>query len=109
VLDDVYFSPLAMTTLSEMIHLVIEKRPVGVFNLGSRNGMSKADCDFEFAECLGLQTKTMTRIHVDQASFLKAYRPKDMRLDCTKFEKDFQITLPDLRDEIQLAAKDYLE
>lgn len=109
VLDDVFFSPLSMVTLSEMIHLVIKQKPVGIFNLGSHNGMSKADFDFNFAECLGLQTKTMTRINSDQASFLKAYRPKDMRLDCTKFEKAFQITLPDLRDEIQLAVKDYRE
>ena len=109
VLDDVFFSPLSMITLAEMIHLAIEKRPVGVFNLGSRNGMSKADFDFDFAEYLGLQTKSMTRINIDKASFLKAYRPKDMRMDCTKFEKTFQITLPDLRDEIQLAAKDYHE
>ena len=109
VLEDVFFSPLSMITLSEMIHLAIEQRPVGIFNLGSRNGMSKADFDFDFAECLGLQTKTMTRITLDQASFLKAYRPKDMRLDCTKFEDTFRITLPDLRDEIQLAARDYRE
>jgi len=109
VLDDVFFSPLSMSTLSEMIHLVIERRPIGIFNLGSRNGMSKADFDFNFADCLGLQTKTMTRITTEQATFLKAYRPKDMRLDCRKFENTFQITLPDLHYEIQLAAKDYCE
>ena len=109
VLDDIFCSPLSMTTLSEMIYLVIEQRPVGIFNLGSRNGMSKADFDFYFAEYLGLQTKSMTRINIDQASFLKAYRPKDMRLDCTKFETTFQVTLPDLRDEIEFVAKDYHE
>ena len=107
VLDDVFFSPLSMITLSKMIHLAIEKRPVGVFNLGSRNGMSKADFDFDFAERLDLQTKSMTRINIDKASFLKAYRPKDMRMDCTKFEKTFQIVLPDLSDEIKLIVEDY--
>lgn len=107
VLSDVFFSPLSMTTLSEMIHLVIEQRPTGTFNLGSRNGMSKADFAFTFAECLGLQTKTMTRIRADEASFLKTYRPKDMRLDCLKFEKTFEVTLPNLSGEIQLVANDY--
>ena len=109
VFDDVFFSPLSMAMLSKMVHLVIEKRPVGIFNLGSRNGMSKADLDFNFAECLGLQTATMTRVDSDHASLLKAYRPKDMRLDCTKFEEVFQLTLPDLHDEIQLVAEDYRE
>jgi dTDP-4-dehydrorhamnose reductase len=108
VLEDVIFSPLSMTTLSEMIHLVIKKKPIGTYNLGSRNGMSKADLDFAFAEYLGLKTKTMTRINSDQATFLKTYRPKDMRLDSTKFEKALQLTMPNLSDEIKLAAKDYL-
>jgi len=109
VLNDVFFSPLSMTTLSEMICLVIEKCPIGVFNLGSHNGMNKADFAFYFAECLGLQTKTMTRANVDQVSFMKTYRPKDMRLDCTKFEETMQLALPDLRDEIQLVVEDYRE
>tara|TARA_B110000444_G_scaffold245439_1_gene265943 strand:- start:137 stop:1006 length:870 start_codon:yes stop_codon:yes gene_type:complete len=107
VLNDVLFSPLSMTTLIKMIDLVIEQKPTGVFNLGSRNGMSKADFDFDFAECLGLQTKLMTRINTEQATFLKAYRPKDMRLDCAKFEKVFEVTLPNLSDEIQLVASEY--
>ncbi|MBT4733036.1 sugar nucleotide-binding protein [Candidatus Woesearchaeota archaeon] len=109
VLSDVFFSPLSMVNLSEMINLVIEKKPIGIFNLGSRNGMSKADFDFSFAECLGLQTKTMTRITTEQATFLEAYRPKDMRLDSSKFEKALGVILPSLSDEIQLVANDYLE
>lgn len=109
VLDDVYFSPLSMITLAKMISLVVESKPVGIFNLGSKGGMSKADFDFAFANCLGLQTKTMTRISSEEATFLKAYRPKDMRLNSDKFEKHFQIKLPDIEDEIKLAAEDYYE
>ena len=107
VLDDVLFSPLSMKTLLVMIDLVIEKMPIGIFNLGSHNGMSKADFDFKFAACLGLETKTMTRVTTETATFLKAYRPKDMRLDCEKIEKELGIILPNLIDEIQLAAKEY--
>ena len=109
VLDDVSFSPLSLTTLAEMIHLVLGQRLVGTFNLGSRNGMTKSEFDFAFADSLGLPTETMSRINSNQATFLKAYRPKDMRMDCTKFEKAFHLALPYLRDEIKLAAEDYLE
>lgn len=107
VLKDVLFSPISMTTLAEMIQLVIERKPVGIFNVGSHNGMSKADFDFAFAECLGLQTSTFSRIDSNQAAFLKAYRPKDMRMDCSKFEKFSGVQLPDLSDEIQRVAKEY--
>lgn len=109
VLQDVYFSPLAMTTLVEMIELVVEKTPVGVFNLGSKNGMSKADFDFAFADHLNLPTSTMTRIDSSQAAFLKAYRPKDMRMDCSKFEKTMNVKLPYLLDQITTIAKEYHE
>lgn len=109
VLQDVYFNPLAMTTLVQMIELVVERKPVGIFNLGSKNGMSKADFDYTFADCLNLPTTTMTRIDSTQATFLKAYRPKDMRMDCTKFERALDVKLPDLLDQIKWVAGEYDE
>ena len=107
VLKDVFFSPLSMTTLAEMIQLVIERKPLGIFNLGSHNGMSKADLDFAFAECLELVTNTMSPIDSSEATFLKVYRPKDMRMDCSKLENTLGIKLPLLRDEIKRVAREY--
>lgn len=109
VFDDVLFSPLSMATLSEMIELSIQKQPVGVFNLGSRGGMSKADFAFTFAEGLSLSTHTMTRTTTDRVTFLKTYRPKDMRMDSSKFETRLGVKLPFLRNEITRAAKEYRE
>ena len=107
VLDDVYFSPLSITTLVQKIESVIQLKPRGIYNLGSHNGMSKADFVFAFAECLGLATSGITRIHADQAKFLKAYRPRDMRMDSAKFENTLGVRLPKLRDLIQPLAKEY--
>ena len=107
VLNDIYFSPLSITTLVEMIELVVQKKLVGIYNLGARNGMSKADFDFAFAECLKLPTNTMTRIGTSQAKFFKAYRPKDMRMDSSKFEDAFGVKLPNLTDLIQQLAEEY--
>jgi len=109
VLNDVYFSPLSITVLVEMIELVVQKKPIGIYNLGSHNGMSKADFDFAFAECLKLPTNNMTRIETSQAAFLKAYRPKDMRMDSSKFESTLGVKLPHLTDLIQQLAQEYNE
>ncbi len=109
VFDDVLFSPLAMDTLSNMIALTIRKKPVGLFNLGSRAGMSKANFAFAFAEELNLSVSVMTRTSTDQVTFLKTYRPKDMRMDCSKFEKLMAIKLPLLRNEIKRVAREYYE
>jgi dTDP-4-dehydrorhamnose reductase len=71
--------------------------------------MSKADFDFAFAECLNLPTDTMTRIESNQAKFLKVYRPKDMRLNSSKFENLLGLKLPNLSDIIQQVAQEYNE
>lgn len=107
VLSDVYFSPLSMTTLVAMIQLVVEKQPKGIFNLGSNGGMTKADFDFAFAQCLGLPTDTMLPVEASKASFLKARRPKNMQMDSSKFEEALGVKLPQLIDEIQQVAEEY--
>lgn len=109
VFSDLFFNPLSMATLSEMIELCIRSKPFGVFNLGSRGGTSKADFAFAFAEELALPTHTMTRTPTDQVTFLKTYRPKDMRMNCSKFESTLATALPLLGDEIKRVAKEYHE
>jgi dTDP-4-dehydrorhamnose reductase len=109
VLNDVYFSPLTIAVLVQMIELVVQKKPIGTYNLGSHHGMSKAAFAFAFAECLKLPTNTMTRIQSSEAKFFRAYRPKDMRMDSSKFENVLGIKLPNLNDLIQSLAKEYNE
>lgn len=109
VFDDVMFSPLSMLTLSEMIDLTIKNLPIGLFNLGSNEGMSKAEFAFLFSENLGLPTNTMSRIKSDEAGFLKTYRPKDMRMNSSKFQDVIGVKLPFLKDEIKRAANEYYE
>ena len=107
VLMDVFFSPLSMACVSEMVNLVVQKEPVGVFNLGAREGMSKADLNFAFAEAVGLSNKSMTRINSSEARFLRAYRPKDMRMNSSKFESVLGVKLPTLQEEINRVAREY--
>jgi dTDP-4-dehydrorhamnose reductase len=109
VFDDVLFSPLSMSTLSEMIKLIVQNKPIGVFNLGSNNGMSKAEFAFSFAGELGLSTVEMKHASTNQVTFLRTYRPKDMRMSSVKFENALGIKLPNLIDEIRRVAKEYRE
>jgi dTDP-4-dehydrorhamnose reductase len=99
VFSDVIFNPLSMSTLSKLIALIVENPSPGVFNLGSRHPMSKADFAFQLAKLSGLDTEGLMRCSVDEMR-LKAYRPKSMAMDCTSFEKRFKLTLPSLIDEI---------
>lgn len=109
VFDNVRFSPLCMATLCEMIEKTATQRFAGIFNLGSHGGMSKADFAFAFAQELGFSTRDMSRMQVNQASTLLAWRPSNMCMNSTRYESVFRLALPTLGEEIQRAAKDYRE
>ncbi len=107
VFDDIFFNPVSMDALASIIKLVVQKKPKGIFNVGSALGMSKADFAFSFADELNLSTARMLRTSSDQVTFLKTYRPKDMRMDCRRIESELGIKLPGLHDEIKRVACEY--
>lgn len=108
VFDDVLFSPLSIARLVDMIERVVRQRPPGIFNLGSRDGLSKADFAYAFAHAVALPDGNMRRTHSAEVA-LKAYRPKDMRMDSSQFEQRMGLQLPKLVDEINSLRNDYLE
>jgi len=99
---DVFFNPLSMETLSMNIHLALQSDVSGVFNVGSRGGMSKYDFACAIASRLGLALDN-ARAGILEEVNLKAVRPTGMLMDCARFEQVFRITLPSLEDEIKLA------
>ena len=109
VFDDILFSPLSISTLSRMVAFCVQEMPVGIFNLGSHGGMSKADFAFIFTKRIGLSPERMFRVDSTGTEILKTYRPKDMRMNLSAFEERLSIKLPQLIDEIDLVAKDYYE
>jgi len=108
VFDDGMFSPLYIGTLCDCIEFSIVEKPLGVFNLGSRDGMSKADFSFAFAAATSLPTTNLIRGSARDVTTLIARRPTDMRMLCERFEGRMSLKLPRLIDEIQLLAHDYL-
>ena len=106
--DDVKFSPLSLQRLVELVELVSVNRQPGIFNLGTKNGMSKADFAFMLAETLDLPTNTIKRGFSDSLK-LEAYRPKDMRMNLSRFENTFGVQLPNLKEEIYSMKAAYAE
>jgi dTDP-4-dehydrorhamnose reductase len=107
--EDVLFSPLSMDTICELISLAVEAKSSGIYNLGSRDGMSKADFAFAFASHFDFSIEKMQRVQMTQFNNLKARRPRDMRMNCSLFEEKFNIQLPSLLDEIAKAGAFYNE
>jgi dTDP-4-dehydrorhamnose reductase len=109
VFDDVLFSPLAIDTLCSLLAQVVQARPRGVYNLGARDGMSKADFAYQLAAALDLPTGALQRGLASAAPALRARRPTDMRTDCSLFEHTMGLRLPTLAEQIQSLRSDYLE
>lgn len=107
VFDDVLFSPLSMQTLCELIERSILSNICGVFNLGSREGTSKAEFAYQFSSLVGLPTQKLRRVGIGEVAFLKTYRPKDMRMDVTAIEHRLGIEMPCLRAELERVAQEY--
>ena len=108
VFDDVMFSPLAISTLCDCIERCIVERPFGVFNIGSRDGISKADFAFAFAAALGLENTNLKRVNSSSNNTLVARRPADMRMISGRFEATMGIKLPLLTDEVYRIADEYI-
>jgi dTDP-4-dehydrorhamnose reductase len=100
VFDDVYFSPLSIATLSRLIGDIVDRKLTGTYNVGSRSGLSKADFAFALADVLGFATGAMRRGMSSEVS-LAAYRPKDMRMDPSRFESAMGARMPTLIVEIR--------
>ncbi len=97
--SDIYFSPLHMSTLSEIIFKMVDKKIKGIFNVGCRNGMSKADFGLAVINHIGLSTDT---VELGSSDLIKGRvkRPHDMRLDVSRLENVLHSKMPTLLEEI---------
>ena len=106
VFKNVRFSPLSIGSLCKYIEIIINKKIPGIYNLGSKNGLSKAEFAINFAKKLKLNTELL-KITDYKREQLIAKRPLDMRMNINLFEKKFQIKLKSLNSEINLISKEY--
>lgn len=96
---DSLFSALHMKTASALIVAAAGAGLAGVYNLGSRAGMSKLDFGLEVARRLGLSTENASPGNAS-AILGRAPRPTDLRMDVTRIEATLGQTMPTLCEEI---------
>ncbi len=106
VFDDVRFSAVHIDTLCGIIAQCIKHRPVGIFNAGCRDSISKAGFAFSLAKALNLPTDQVTVGSLADAG-LKARRPLDMSLQVSRLENALDFQLPTMLAEIEHTAKEY--
>ncbi len=106
--EDVIFNPLSITTLSNIINKIIiniyKKNIYGLYNLGSRDGMSKNEFAIYFAKKNKIYNKNYMNIKVNETNKVLT-KSKNMLMNIKKFEKKFNITLPKIKYEIGIESK----
>lgn len=107
--NDVFFNPLRLKSLNKIFEKILKDKKLfsksGIYNLGSKNSISKEKFAKNFSKLLYLKHKDFVSIKVN--SFLKTKRSKNMAMNCKKFEKDFKIVLPDINNELLKESKIY--
>ncbi len=104
--DDIRFSALHIDTLCNMILKCILVKPKGVYNLGCRNGLSKADFGIKLAQVMKLPINNVAYGKIIDAK-LTAIRPNDMSLNINKIEKELNLICPEISEEILKTAMEY--
>lgn len=107
VFDDVFFNPLTIGSLCSIINSIIEHKVFGVYNVGSSGCISKADFALRFLKTLSISTAHIKIGKISDIN-LKAMRPHDMTMDCSKIESRLSTKLPDIMSEIESEAGEYL-
>jgi dTDP-4-dehydrorhamnose reductase len=107
VFDDVKFSAIHIETLCDIIALCIQLRPVGIFNAGCHDAISKSGFALTLANILGLPIDNL-RVGASVDIALKARRPLDMSLQVARLEAVLDLNCPSMLTEIEHTAKEYL-
>ncbi len=107
-IDSIY-SPISLSSISKIIYKLILKNisdKYGVYNLGSRGSITKYNLIIKFADILNHKFKKRL-IKSNINSICKTTRSKNNHMNTNKFQKDFNIKLPKLKDEIILVSNEY--
>ena len=104
--EDIFFNPIEIYDLCKYIELVLNKKVLGTFNLGSNGSISKANFALRFAKALSLDFSNAT---IGKSNSLKriAKRPLNMVMNVDKFQNRFGVLLPNIEDTILKLRDNY--
>src|ERR1019366_5666081 len=99
-LTDVFFSPLLVNTLSDLMLTLITRGAHGTYHLGSLDSVSKYSFCVDIAEVFGLPHNQVREVLLKDMG-QRAPRPYNTSLSSAKAQRDFGILLPTVREDMQ--------
>ena len=108
--NNVLFNPIRINTITNLLSLIITKNKYnfsGIYNLGSKGSIFKNEFALLFAKKTYVIHNNYSDINVNK--FLKVKRSTNMSMDVNKFQKKFNLKLPNIISEIENEAKNYIK
>ena len=96
---DVYTTPLLIGDLVDVVMALVDRGASGIFNVGSRDRVSKYGFAVEEAKVFGHSPDNLLPISMDDIN-LRAMRPKDMSLSSEKVETYLGSPMPALGESL---------
>lgn len=103
--NDIFFNPVSLIFLASSISRLISSPLYGIYNIGSRAGMSKYDFGVQFSKALGFGQHLIDCCNACDLTF-KVTRPSDMRMNVEFIESSWG-PMPTLDNLITGVAKEY--
>lgn len=97
--SDVYFTPIYIEELINIIHILIEKNKQGIFNIVSKERISKFEFGIKIAKIFKYPLTLISPISIDEIDFLVT-RPKDMSLSTAKITNEIKYQIKDLESQL---------
>ena len=104
---DVIFSPIDMNSLCLVIEEIINKKPLGLFNIGAQNFITKKDFGLKMAYKLNIDIENRINSINSKDLNLIAKRPKDMSMDINLWNKASQVKLPTIEKVLEDIISEY--
>ena len=95
--------------MSHLLLLCDEKNITGTYNISGRERISKLLFAQWVAEVFGFDSNLVIPISIDDLN-LRAPRPKNLGMDCSKISSKLGINLPELKEDLKfniVPLKDY--
>ena len=102
--SDVFYTPILMNHLGEVIYDLLGRGAEGLFHVVGRERLSKYDFGLKVARAFGYPETLVSPISVEQFPFT-AQRPKDMSLSSAKVEDFLQCHMPTVDDDLEEMLK----
>ena len=104
--NNIYFSPIYIKTLAKYVKKICNKFHGGIYNVGSRDSITKSDFIKKIDKYLNLNLKYIESNYNYSKTDLVAKRPLNMSMNTKKFERKYKIKLPNVKNEIIKLKKD---